>query len=350
MLERRWVPLDTVGIYVPRNLLSTLVMCAVPAQVAGVRRIVVCTPPQGAGLIAAAAELLGLDEVWALGGAAGDRLARLRRAGRPDRRAGQPVRERREARGLARRCRSTCPAARRRWSSSPTAMPTTSSSSSSWQRSASTATKRCARALRRWPRRKRLRPSISSCSVSAEREAGSVRNAGAVFVGRYSPVAAGDYATGGNHVLPTNGWARSIGGLGLETFLKPVTIQRLTADGLARIRPTVEALAAAEGDAGARGGGAAMKALAPEFRPYAWAPPSDEVARHRGHRPVAGAAVRPEHAAAAASVDAPRHDRRRARPRQRLSRGRLPGAAARDRRLRRRRAAQRRRSAPAQTT
>jgi hypothetical protein len=67
-LERRWVPLATVGIYVPRNLVSTLVMCAVPAQVAGVERIVVCTPPAGAGLVAAAAEALGIDEVWALGG------------------------------------------------------------------------------------------------------------------------------------------------------------------------------------------------------------------------------------------------------------------------------------------
>ena len=81
----------------------------------------------------------------------------------------------------------------------------------------------------------------------AELYADRVRNAGAVFVGPWSPVPAGDYATGGNHVLPTNGWARSVGGLGLETFLKPVTIQRLTEDGLARIRPTIEALAAAEG-------------------------------------------------------------------------------------------------------
>ena len=68
VLERRWVPLDTVGVYVPRGLISTLVMCVVPAQVAGVRRIVVCTPPAGAGLVAAAAELLGVEEVWALGG------------------------------------------------------------------------------------------------------------------------------------------------------------------------------------------------------------------------------------------------------------------------------------------
>ncbi len=68
LLERRWVPLETVGIYVPRNLVSTLVMCAVPAQAAGVERLVVCTPPAGAGLVAAAAEVLGIDEVWALGG------------------------------------------------------------------------------------------------------------------------------------------------------------------------------------------------------------------------------------------------------------------------------------------
>ena len=74
-----------------------------------------------------------------------------------------------------------------------------------------------------------------------------MRNAGAIFVGASSPVAAGDYATGGNHVLPTGGWARSVGGLGLETFLKPVTTQRITPEGLARLRPTVEALAAAEG-------------------------------------------------------------------------------------------------------
>ncbi len=68
VLERRWVPLDTVGIYVPRNLISTLVMCAVPAQVAGVKKLVVCTPPAGAALVGAAAEVLGIGEVWALGG------------------------------------------------------------------------------------------------------------------------------------------------------------------------------------------------------------------------------------------------------------------------------------------
>jgi histidinol dehydrogenase len=81
----------------------------------------------------------------------------------------------------------------------------------------------------------------------AEELAPRIRNAGAIFVGADSPVASGDYATGGNHVLPTGGWARALGGVGLETFLKPVTVQRLTRAGLERVRPVVEALAAVEG-------------------------------------------------------------------------------------------------------
>jgi histidinol dehydrogenase len=83
--------------------------------------------------------------------------------------------------------------------------------------------------------------------AEAEKLAPRIRNAGAVFVGRFAPVAAGDYATGGNHVLPTGGWARTTGGIGIETFLKPITIQRISESGLDRLRPIVEALAGAEG-------------------------------------------------------------------------------------------------------
>ena len=93
----------------------------------------------------------------------------------------------------------------------------------------------------------RIAPEHLVLLGDAEALAPRVRNAGAVFVGESSPVAAGDYATGGNHVLPTGGWARSVGGLGLETFLKPVTVQRLTPTGSTLVRPTVEALAAVEG-------------------------------------------------------------------------------------------------------
>jgi histidinol dehydrogenase len=74
-----------------------------------------------------------------------------------------------------------------------------------------------------------------------------IRNAGSVFVGPWAPEAAGDYATGANHVLPTGGLARSSGPLGVETFGKFVQVQRVTKDGLASIRSAIRALAEAEG-------------------------------------------------------------------------------------------------------
>jgi histidinol dehydrogenase len=77
--------------------------------------------------------------------------------------------------------------------------------------------------------------------------AAKVRRAGAVFLGPWAPEAAGDYASGPNHVLPTGGAARATGGLGLESFLRPVTFQRLTREGLKTIGPDVTTLAAVEG-------------------------------------------------------------------------------------------------------
>ena len=75
----------------------------------------------------------------------------------------------------------------------------------------------------------------------------AVRNAGSIFIGPHSPVAAGDYATGPNHTLPTSGAARLRGGLSVYDFLKIVTVQQLTPQGLSRIAPAVTALARAEG-------------------------------------------------------------------------------------------------------
>jgi histidinol dehydrogenase len=73
-----------------------------------------------------------------------------------------------------------------------------------------------------------------------------VRHAGAVFLGEASAVL-GDYAVGTNHILPTGGLARARGGLGLEDFLKPIEIVRATPEGLAHVRPIVEALSRIEG-------------------------------------------------------------------------------------------------------
>jgi histidinol dehydrogenase len=247
VLERRWVPLRSVGIYVPRNLVSTLVMCAVPAQVAGVERIVVVTPPDGAGLVAAAAEALGINEVWAIGGA--QAIAWLAYVERVDRIVGPGNKYVNDAKlAVSRDVAIDLPAG-------PSEVVVLSSNGvdpriielelAAQQEHGTDAVCRLVDTLEE---AEAIAPEhLVLLGAEAEALAPLVRNAGAIFVGASSPVAAGDYATGGNHVLPTGGWARSVGGLGLEAFIKPITTQRLTAAGLERVRPVVEALAAAEG-------------------------------------------------------------------------------------------------------
>jgi histidinol dehydrogenase len=255
-LERRWVPLRSVGVYVPRGLVSTLVMCAVPAQTAGVERIVVMTPPEGSGMVAAAAALLGIDEVWAIGGAHAiaalaygtetiPRVDKIVGPGSPyvndakllvsrdvaiDLPAGPSEVVVVLGKGGDRRIAGLEVAAQAEHGHDAVCTIVDGED--------------LERALQDV---ERLAPEHVVLLGDAESLAPRIRNAGAIFVGDSSPVASGDYATGGNHVLPTGGWARSVGGLGLETFLKPVVVQRLTPEGLDRVRPTVEALAAVEG-------------------------------------------------------------------------------------------------------
>jgi histidinol dehydrogenase len=74
-----------------------------------------------------------------------------------------------------------------------------------------------------------------------------IDSVGSAFLGRFSPVAAGDYASGPNHVLPTEGKARLVGGLSVDTFLRSTTVQRLDEDSLGDLRETITRLATAEG-------------------------------------------------------------------------------------------------------
>jgi histidinol dehydrogenase len=74
-----------------------------------------------------------------------------------------------------------------------------------------------------------------------------IRHAGSIFVGPNSPEAAGDYASGPNHTLPTSGAARLRGGLSTLDFVKIISVQELTADGLRRLAPAITTLARAEG-------------------------------------------------------------------------------------------------------
>jgi histidinol dehydrogenase len=87
---------------------------------------------------------------------------------------------------------------------------------------------------------------ILSCR-DPSRLAGMVVNAGSVFLGYYSPESVGDYASGTNHVLPTNGHARAYSGVSVDSFVKKITFQELTREGLAGIGATVMRMAEAEG-------------------------------------------------------------------------------------------------------
>ena len=71
-------------------------------------------------------------------------------------------------------------------------------------------------------------------------------NAGSVFVGPYTPESAGDYASGTNHTLPTNGWAKSYSGVSLESFQKKITYQEISKKGIKALGPVIEKMAAAE--------------------------------------------------------------------------------------------------------
>jgi histidinol dehydrogenase len=257
-LERRWTPIRSVGIYVPKGLVSSLIMSAVPAQVAGVERIVVCTPPNGSAAVAATAALLGIDEVWAIGGAQAIAAMAYGTASiaAVDKIFGPGSGAVNTAKLLVSRdVAIDLPAG-------PSEIVVVADEGVDEALIA----QEIAAQMEHGPDSKghvvRVGDDLEAAlqqvesyaaehvallGERAESLAGRIRNAGAVFVGPYSPVPAGDYATGGNHVLPTGGWAKSTGGLGLEAFMKTVTVQRVTKEGLERLAPTIEALAELEG-------------------------------------------------------------------------------------------------------
>jgi len=76
---------------------------------------------------------------------------------------------------------------------------------------------------------------------------GLIKNAGSVFVGDYTPESAGDYASGTNHTLPTNGYAKNYSGVNLDAFQKSVSFQEISENGLVGIGNAIELMAEAEG-------------------------------------------------------------------------------------------------------
>ena len=85
------------------------------------------------------------------------------------------------------------------------------------------------------------------CLENEEEFVNQIKHAGSVFIGNYTPESAGDYASGTNHTLPTNGYVRQYSGVNLDSFLKAITYQKITAQGLQDLGPVIEEMAKAEG-------------------------------------------------------------------------------------------------------
>ena len=85
------------------------------------------------------------------------------------------------------------------------------------------------------------------CSENEDFYLEAIQNAGSVFVGKYTPESAGDYASGTNHTLPTQGYSKQFSGVNLDSFLKSITFQKISDEGLLNIGETIELMAEAEG-------------------------------------------------------------------------------------------------------
>ncbi|MQA26209.1 MAG: histidinol dehydrogenase [Micromonosporaceae bacterium] len=322
-VTERWVPVSRVGLYVPGGLAvypSSVVMNVVPAQIAGVAGIAVASPPQKETglphpLVLAACALLGVDEVYAVGGAqaiamfgygvdecpavdmvtgpgniwvtAAKRL--LRGLVGIDSEAGPTeivilADETADPAHVAADLISQAehdPLAASVLVTPSAALIDAVEAELATQVAATKHTERITQALTGPQSGVVLVRDIEQGlqvvdayaaehleiqTSDARAVANRVRNAGAVFVGAYSPVSLGDYCAGSNHVLPTGGCARHSSGLSVQTFLRGIHVVEYTAEALADVADHVIALANAE-DLPAHGQAvAAREATASEHR------------------------------------------------------------------------------------
>jgi histidinol dehydrogenase len=300
-VTERWVPVDRVGLYVPGGRVaypSSVVMNVVPAQVAGVRSLAVASPPQGNGLphpvVMAACALLGIDEVWAVGGAqavamlaygiegcapvdvitgpgnvyvaAAKRLVQGRCA--IDSEAGPteigiladaaavPAHV---AADLVAQAEHDPQAACLLVTDSPELVDAVDvelgkqvPSTRHRERVETALADQSAHVLVEdldhglavldaW-----APEHLEVLTADAPERARRVRNAGAVFVGGWTPVSLGDYLAGSNHVLPTGGTARFTAGLSAQSFLKRMSLVEYSREALTEVAPLVAALGGAE--------------------------------------------------------------------------------------------------------
>jgi len=290
-------PLDRVACYIPGGrfpLPSTVLMSVIPAQVAGVREIVI-TSPRPAPTVLVAADFLGIKEIFRLGGAqaiaafaygtesvlradkivgpgnryvaaakklvAGEcgidfvagptELVVVGSHGRPQWIASDLLAQAEHdpdavaifitpSRRLALQVQASLTSVLEEFCSDGAAI----AKKSLARQGAIILTRDLSDAV---DLANTLAPEHLTLTAGASQMLDRVTSAGSIFLGDYSAVAAGDYASGSNHILPTGGAARLRGGLSAADFVKAISVQRLSRHGLARLRRTIATLAAVEG-------------------------------------------------------------------------------------------------------
>ncbi|MFT3981367.1 MAG: histidinol dehydrogenase [Ferruginibacter sp.] len=299
---RKAVPLQSVGLYIPGGtapLFSTLLMLGIPAIIAGCKNILVCTPADATGkvndTILYTASLLGLKNIFRLGGAQAiaamaygtDSIPAAYKIFGPGNQYVTAAKQIVSSQGTA----IDMPAGPSEVAvyADETAEPSFIAADllSQAEHGADSQvllvaseeriiieTQKCMQEqLEQLPRKEIAAAALQNsrfivmqdadtafdllneyapehliiASQQAEALAEKVQHAGSVFLGNYSPESAGDYASGTNHVLPTNGFAKTFSGVSVDSFVKKLTFQQLTEKGIRNIGSAIETMAAAEG-------------------------------------------------------------------------------------------------------
>lgn len=299
---RKSVAIETVGLYIPGGtapLFSTILMLGIPARLAGCRRIILCTPPGLSGNIHPAilytAQLIGIDTIFKTGGvqaiaamAYGTELVpKVDKIFGPGNRYVTCAKQLISQEGIAidlpagpsevavladdscipafvaadllsqaehgedsqvilvSPSEEVIRAVNEELQTQLELLPRKEIAAKALDNSKAILVKNYAEAL------ELLNAYAPEHLIIACRDADAlaegVINAGSVFLGNYSCESAGDYASGTNHTLPTNGYARAYSGVSLDSFVKKITFQKLTKDGIANIGPAIELMAEAEG-------------------------------------------------------------------------------------------------------
>jgi histidinol dehydrogenase len=299
---RKSLPIEKVGLYIPGGsapLFSTILMLGIPAKIAGCKDIILCSPPNKEGKLHPAilytAKLVGVTQIFKAGGAQGigamaygtDTIPRVFKIFGPGnqyvtcakqlvQRDGVAIDMPAGPSEVAVLADDTANAAfvaadllsqAEHGNDSQAILVTTSEA-------LATGTKvEVERQLALLPRKEIAAIAIQNSKIflvktikegielineyapehliisceDNEKIAEKIINAGSVFLGNYSPESVGDYASGTNHTLPTNGYAKAYSGVSVDSFVKKITFQKLTKEGLQGISKTVELMAQAEG-------------------------------------------------------------------------------------------------------